>query len=110
MKNTLSLSGAESITFDHRDSVAEATAFRLGIHEELSKVTGSRMVAAAGSVVRGTILCVLRFTGWPDAPDNGWALITAPDHPDNHRLIESMIRSNYTTAPTVKMIQQPGRN
>ena len=59
---------------------------------------------------RGTIYCVLRFTGWPDAQDNGWALITAPDAPDNHRLIESMIRANYTTAPTIKMIQQPERN
>jgi hypothetical protein len=97
------------ISIDDRESVAEATAFRLGIHEELSKVTGSCMMAAAGCVERGTIFCVLRFTGWPDRADNGWKLITAPDHPNNHRLIEDMLLASYTAAPIIKPIPQPGR-
>lgn len=98
------------IAFDTRDSVAEAVAFRLGIHEGLSKVEGSNMVAAAGKVVEDTIFCVLRFTGFPRREDNGWQLITAPDHPENHRLIEGMIRANFTGSASVTAIQQPGRN
>ena len=98
------------IAFDNRDSVAEAAAFRLGIHEELSKASGREVVAVAGRVDRGTAFYVLRFTGWPRSEDNGWQLITAPDHPDNLRLIEGMILANYPTAPIVKPIPQPGRN
>ncbi len=98
------------ISFDSRDSVAQAAAFRLGLHEELSKASGSKMVAAAGKVERGKAVYVLRFTGWPDAKDNGWQLITAPDQPEFVRLIEGMILANYSAAPIVKPIPQPGRN
>lgn len=98
------------IAFDNRDDVAEAAAFRLGIHEGLSKVEGSRMVAAAGKVVEDTIFCVVRFTGFPRREDNGWQLITAPDKPEFHRMIEGVIRANFTGSPIVKPVQQPGRN
>ena len=98
------------IAFDTRDSAAEAVAFRLGIHEELSKASGCQLVAFAGKVEKGRAFYVLRFTGWPRPEDNGWQLITAPDRPEFHRLIEGMIRANFIGSPIVKPIQQPGRN
>jgi len=99
------------ITFENRDSVAKAAAFRLGLYEELDKPTnGSKMVVAAGKVDRGKAFYVLRFTGWPDEIDNGWQLISAPDRPEWRRLIEGMIRANFTTAPIVKPFQKTGRN
>jgi len=98
------------ISIESRDSVAEAAAFRLGIHAELSKVSGCKMVAHAGKVVKGRAFYVIRFTGWPRREDNGWQLITAPDRPEFIRLIEGMIRANYSAVPTVKPIPQPGGN
>ena len=98
------------IAFDNRDNVAEAAAFRLGIHEGLSTATGHKAIAAAGKVEGGKAFYVLRYTGWPDKQDNGWQLITAPDMPEYHRLIRSMIRANYTTPPIALPVQKPGRN
>lgn len=98
------------ISIENRDSVAEAAAFRLGIHEGLSDSSGGKMVAVAKKVVKGKAFYVLRFTGWPDAIDNGWQLITAPAMPEFVRLIEGMIWANYSAKPIVKRIPQPGRN
>jgi len=93
------------ITFENRDSVAQAAARRLGLHEELDKPTnGSKMIAVAGKVEGDIAFYVLRFTDWPRPEDNGWQLISAPDRPEWRRLIEGMIRANYTTPPIVKPI------